>query len=168
MCRSRLLVDRIEGNPPELLSDDESVEINEVLLPGVGLRYEFTNHEGDRIGVIARRTGEFEIVIYGKGDPDASRLVVRLNSQEAETSRKGGGVRQIPPRAHIPQTSGSTGTAAGATGGRFPVQPSRRPHVPRCTESFRVTAVKTVWHARIARPRRGIETYACTCGRALE
>jgi TrkA domain protein len=70
---------------PELLSDDEPVEINEVLLPGVGLRYEFTNHEGERIGVIARRTGEFELVVYGKGDPDASRLVVRLNSQEAET-----------------------------------------------------------------------------------
>lgn len=70
---------------PELLSDDESVEINEVLLPGVGLRYEFTNHEGDRIGVIARRNGEFELVVYSKGDPDASRLVVRLNSHEAET-----------------------------------------------------------------------------------
>ena len=80
-----MLVDRVKGITPELLSDDESVEINEVLLPGVGLRYEFTNHEGDRIGVIARRTGEFELVVYGKDDPDASRLVVRLNSQEAET-----------------------------------------------------------------------------------
>ena len=61
------------------------MDINEVLLPGVGLRYEFTNHEGDRIGVVARRTGDFELVVYSKADPDASRPVVRLNSQEADT-----------------------------------------------------------------------------------
>jgi TrkA domain protein len=59
--------------------------VNEVLLPGVGLRYEFTNHDGDRIAVVARRTGEFELVVYSKGDPDAGRPVVRLNSQEADT-----------------------------------------------------------------------------------
>ena len=59
--------------------------MNEVLLPGVGLRYEFTNHDGDRIAVVARRTGEFELVVYSKGDPDAGRPVVRLNSQEADT-----------------------------------------------------------------------------------
>jgi TrkA domain protein len=61
------------------------MDVNEVLLPGVGLRYEFTNHDGDRIAVVARRTGEFELVVYSKGDPDAGRPVVRLNSQEADT-----------------------------------------------------------------------------------
>jgi TrkA domain protein len=60
------------------------MDVNEVLLPGVGLRYEFTNHEGDRLGVVARRSGDFEIVVYGADDPDASRQVVRLNSDEAE------------------------------------------------------------------------------------
>jgi TrkA domain protein len=61
------------------------MDVNEVLLPGVGLRYEFTNHEGARIGVIARRSGEFELVVYSATDPDASRPVLRLNSQEADT-----------------------------------------------------------------------------------
>jgi TrkA domain protein len=61
------------------------MDVNEVLLPGVGLRYEFTNHEGERIGVVARRSGEFELVVYGAVDPDASRPVVRLNSEEADT-----------------------------------------------------------------------------------
>jgi TrkA domain protein len=61
------------------------MDVNEVLLPGVGLRYEFTNHEGARVGVIARRSGEFELVVYSATDPDASRPVVRLNSQEADT-----------------------------------------------------------------------------------
>ena len=48
------------------------------------MRYEFTNHEGRRIGVVARRTGEFELVVYSKGDPDASQLMVRLSSPEAD------------------------------------------------------------------------------------
>jgi TrkA domain protein len=61
------------------------MDVDEILLPGVGLRYEFTNHDGDRIGVVARRTGEFELVVYSKGDPDASRPVVRLDRQEADT-----------------------------------------------------------------------------------
>lgn len=60
------------------------MDMNEVLLPGVGLRYEFTNHEGDRIGVVARRSGDFEIVVYTGDDPDASRPLVRLNRDEAD------------------------------------------------------------------------------------
>ena len=40
-----------------------AMEVKEVLLPGVGLRYEFENHDGDRIGVVARRTGDFEVVL---------------------------------------------------------------------------------------------------------
>jgi TrkA domain protein len=61
------------------------MDVNEVLLPGVGLRYEFTNHDGERIGVIARRTGDFELVVYSRSDPDSSRSVMRLNSEEADT-----------------------------------------------------------------------------------
>ncbi|MDF2707787.1 MAG: amhM [Nonomuraea muscovyensis] len=60
------------------------MDVNEVLLPGVGLRYEFTNHEGDHIGVVALRSGEFEVVVYDD-DPDEGRPVFRLNEDEAET-----------------------------------------------------------------------------------
>ena len=38
------------------------VDVNEVLLPGIGLRYEFTSAEGRRIGIVARREGDFEVV----------------------------------------------------------------------------------------------------------
>ena len=61
------------------------MDVAEVLLPGVGLRYEFTNHEGDRVGIIARRSGEFDLVVYPHEDPDASRPVIRLNRVEADT-----------------------------------------------------------------------------------
>ena len=43
------------------------------------------NHEGERIGVIARRSGEFELVVYSAADPDTSRPVVQLNREEADT-----------------------------------------------------------------------------------
>ncbi|MFD0332854.1 hypothetical protein ACFQZ0_03775 [Streptomyces erythrogriseus] len=33
------------------------MDVSEVLLPGVGMRYEFVNHEGDRVGVVAPRSG---------------------------------------------------------------------------------------------------------------
>jgi TrkA domain protein len=61
------------------------MDVNEVLLPGVGLRYEFVNHEGDRIGVVAQRTGDFELVVYPGDDPDEAQSVLRLTSQEADT-----------------------------------------------------------------------------------
>ncbi|GGK92180.1 hypothetical protein Ppa06_59550 [Planomonospora parontospora subsp. parontospora] len=61
------------------------MDVSEVLLPGVGLRYEFTNHEGHLIGVVARRTGDFEVVVYGDDDSDEAWPVFRLNEEEAET-----------------------------------------------------------------------------------
>jgi TrkA domain protein len=49
------------------------MDVKEVLLPGVGLRYEFDIRDGDRIGVIATRSGNFEIVVYEGDDPDQAR-----------------------------------------------------------------------------------------------
>ena len=34
---------------------------------------------------MARRTGEFELVVYDAPDPDAGRTVLQLNSEEADT-----------------------------------------------------------------------------------
>ncbi|KZS61824.1 cation:proton antiporter regulatory subunit [Mycobacterium ostraviense] len=61
------------------------MDVKEVLLPGVGLRYEFTSHKGERIGIIARRSGDFDIVLYTAEDPDACRPVFRLSGEEADT-----------------------------------------------------------------------------------
>lgn len=62
-----------------------AVDVNEVLLPGVGLRYEFTNADGERLGVIARRSGDFELVAYPEDDPDEGRPLFRLTREEADT-----------------------------------------------------------------------------------
>lgn len=60
------------------------MDVNETLLPGVGLRYEFDNADGDRIGVIAHRKGDFEVLVYGAKDRDKARRVFRLTEREAE------------------------------------------------------------------------------------
>lgn len=60
------------------------MNVKEVLLPGVGLRYEFTSYRGDRIGIVARRSGGFDVVQYGRDDPDEARPVLRLTDEEAE------------------------------------------------------------------------------------
>jgi TrkA domain protein len=60
------------------------VDVKEVLLPSIGVRYEFTSHEGERIGIIARRSGDFEVVRYEREDPDQARPVFRLNDEEAD------------------------------------------------------------------------------------
>jgi TrkA domain protein len=60
------------------------MDVREVLLPGVGLRFEFDNRDGDRIGVVVRRTGDFDIVVYPRDDPDRAREAFRLTDEEAE------------------------------------------------------------------------------------
>ncbi len=60
------------------------MDVNEVLLPGVGLRYEFDNTDGDRIGVVAKRAGDFEVVLYAAEDPDVAQPLFHLNAEEAD------------------------------------------------------------------------------------
>lgn len=61
------------------------MDVTEVLLPGVGLRYEFSNADGDRIGIVAHRSGSFEVVTYSQDDPDEVRPAFRLRPDEAVT-----------------------------------------------------------------------------------
>jgi K+:H+ antiporter subunit KhtT len=61
------------------------VEIREILLPGVGLRYEFTTAGGEDVGVVVRRSGDFDLVTFDPDDPDTARVVIKLNRDEADT-----------------------------------------------------------------------------------
>ena len=40
--------------------------------------------EGRRIGIVARREGNFEVVTYDRSDPDQSRLLLKLTAEEAD------------------------------------------------------------------------------------
>ncbi|SPM28516.1 cation:proton antiporter regulatory subunit [Mycobacterium terramassiliense] len=74
------------------------MDVKEVLLPGVGLRYEFTSHDGERIGIVARRGGDFDVVLYGPDDPDQARPVFHLTDDEAEAMAQILGAPRIAER----------------------------------------------------------------------
>jgi TrkA domain protein len=59
--------------------------VEETKLPGVGVRFAFTTSGGERLGVIAHRSGRRELLVYGKDDPDACGAVVRLDDGDART-----------------------------------------------------------------------------------
>jgi TrkA domain protein len=60
-------------------------EIDEVKLPGVGVRYEFKTAEGNRIGVISHRSGLREIYVSRRDDPDEFGRVLGLSPDDART-----------------------------------------------------------------------------------
>lgn len=59
--------------------------IEEVALPGVGVRYDFTTEEGLRVGVVHHRTGRREVFICPSTDPDSAFLTMNLTDDEAHT-----------------------------------------------------------------------------------
>lgn len=60
-------------------------DIHETNLPGVGVRREFTTHEGDRVGVIAHRTGRRDLLLYDRHDPDSCKVVMRFTEEDGRT-----------------------------------------------------------------------------------
>ncbi|WP_372736405.1 cation:proton antiporter regulatory subunit [Nocardioides sp.] len=60
------------------------MEVSEVLLPGVGVRYEFTALSGDNIGIVARRDGEFDLINFEPSDPDSGKTLFTLDREQAE------------------------------------------------------------------------------------
>lgn len=60
------------------------MEVTEILLPGVGVCYEFQTTSGERVGVVAKRDGEFDFVRYERRDPDAAETLLTLTRDEAD------------------------------------------------------------------------------------
>jgi TrkA domain protein len=60
-------------------------DIHEVKLPGVGVRYEFEAADGNRLGVVAHRSGLREVYVARRDDPDEFRRVLGLSPDDART-----------------------------------------------------------------------------------
>lgn len=76
---------------------DDGMDVTEVLLPGVGVRYDFTTGRGDRFAIVTRRSGDVEFMSYG-ADPDAPVPMWRLDAEEAETVAEVLGAPRIAER----------------------------------------------------------------------
>ena len=61
-----------------------AVDLEETLLPGVGIRYRLRTRSGDLLGIVVRREGGAEIGVYDRRDPDQARSVLRLEPEEAD------------------------------------------------------------------------------------
>jgi len=57
-------------------------EIQETLLPGVGVRHELTTAGGERLALLTHRTGRRELAIYDRDDPDVCRTVLHLSADD--------------------------------------------------------------------------------------
>ena len=62
-----------------------AIEVEEVALPGIGLRHDFPTRHGRRVGVVSHRTGRRDLVVYDREDPDSCSEAVRLDTDEADT-----------------------------------------------------------------------------------
>jgi K+:H+ antiporter subunit KhtT len=59
--------------------------VEETRLPGVGVRFAFTTVGGERLGVIAHRSGRRELLVYDREDPDSCEAVVGLSGDDTRT-----------------------------------------------------------------------------------
>jgi TrkA domain protein len=58
-------------------------EIVSRMLPGIGMCHEISLHEGRRIGIVARRSGFRDFVVYDE-DGDGAELSIELNDDESD------------------------------------------------------------------------------------
>jgi len=113
-------------------SKGSTIDVISRALPGIGVAQEFELHSGRRIGIVTRRDGLVDLVIYDADDPDAAHDTIELNDDEANVvaeilgapqmvevlsnlQRKAGGllVEQLPLPADSPyagRTLGDTQT----------------------------------------------------------
>ena len=75
-------------------------EIHETRLPGVGIRFDFITAAGERLGVIAHRSGRRELIVCSAEDPDVCRNVVRLEEQDVRTLAEILGQSQVTEDVH--------------------------------------------------------------------
>jgi TrkA domain protein len=107
--------------------------IDEIPLPGVGVRYEFSTEDGAHVGVVHHRSGVRELVLFERDDPDTAHVLVRLGPDDSRTLAELLGVSQVAKdlaelgqdveglavdRLPVPRGSPFDGRTIGDTGAR--------------------------------------------------
>lgn len=70
-------------------------KVQETSLPGIGVRHEFATKGGERLGILNHRTGNRDLLLYSRNDPDACAKVVRLEEDDARTLSELLGTSQV-------------------------------------------------------------------------
>jgi TrkA domain protein len=127
------------------------VEVEEVKLPGVGVRHDFQTLSGRRVGVISHRSGRHDLLIYDTHDPDSCSEIVHLATDEADTLAELLGAPRIVERlASIPDHF------AGLVVEQLPVTPGS----PYAGRTLGDTQARTRTGASVVAVLRGDRTLA--------
>jgi len=70
-------------------------EVQETLLPGVGVRHAFTTATGERLALLTHRSGRRDLAVYDREDPDACTTVLHLSPDDTRTLAELLGVSQV-------------------------------------------------------------------------
>jgi TrkA domain protein len=101
------------------------VRVEQTALPGIGVRHDLITESGRRVGVVSRRNGRRDLVLYDRDDPDACIASIPLTDDEAEALADFLGASLM-----LSQLAGLREQAAGLLTEQIPVQPSS-PYVGR-------------------------------------
>ena len=71
------------------------MNVIETRLPGIGIRREIVTGSGRRVGIVAQRDGDLDLIISKAGDPDACVASIPLTTDEAATIGNLLGSRQL-------------------------------------------------------------------------
>ncbi|WP_104168343.1 MULTISPECIES: cation:proton antiporter regulatory subunit [Arthrobacter] len=71
------------------------MNVIETRLPGIGVRREIVTGSGRRVGIVAQRDGELDLIISKANDPDACVASIPLTPDEAATIGSLLGSRQL-------------------------------------------------------------------------
>lgn len=110
-----------------LYSEDSSVhvEIENTVLPGIGVRQEIQLAQGNRLSVVTRRNGLRDLVLYDTEDPDSAAATAELTNEEANTVAELLGAPQLTFRLQVLQQQ-----AAGLVVEQLPI-PDDSPYAGR-------------------------------------
>lgn len=95
-----------------------AVDLEETLLPGVGVRYELRTRAGESLGVVVSREGGAEISVYDRRDPDRATGILRLDPEEAEALAEVLGAARLTQRF-----ADLSREVPGLKSARIPIQP---------------------------------------------
>ena len=94
------------------------MDLEETLLPGVGVRYRLLTRSGELLGVVVLREGGAEIAVYDRRDPDHARGLIRLDAEEADALAEVLGAPRLTQRF-----ADLSREVPGLRSGRFTVRP---------------------------------------------
>jgi TrkA domain protein len=97
------------------------MDLEQTLLPGVGVRYRLRTRAGEVLGIVVRREGTAEVSLYDRRDPDRARSVLRLEPEEVDAVAEVLGAPRLTQRF-----ADLSREVPGLESGRFPIREGSR------------------------------------------